>query len=276
MCKIINGREIAENILSSIKHKALAENTKPKLAIITYNADERSKLYVGLKIKKAKEVGIEFEVLDWSGKDLDECKAEIQKLAKDESINGIIAQLPMNRLDNFQEVLNLIPNSKDVDGLSDVSLEALKDNKQTLTPATPRAIIEVIKSEQIDLNNKNILIIGQGKLVGLPLSIILKNKGYEVMTADNNTNNLNELTLDADIIISAAGVPKLITGDMVKHDVIVLDAGAAEANGKIVGDVDYESVEPKASAISKVPGGIGPVTVACLLENTLEASKNSQ
>jgi methylenetetrahydrofolate dehydrogenase (NADP+)/methenyltetrahydrofolate cyclohydrolase len=96
------------------------------------------------------------------------------------------------------------------------------------------------------------------------------------MTADNNTNNLNELTLNADIIISAAGVPKLITGDMVKHDVIVLDAGAAEANGKIVGDVDYESVEPKASAISKVPGGIGPVTVACLLENTLEASKNSQ
>jgi methylenetetrahydrofolate dehydrogenase (NADP+)/methenyltetrahydrofolate cyclohydrolase len=113
-------------------------------------------------------------------------------------------------------------------------------------------------------------------LVGFPLSIILKNKGYEVMTADNNTNNLNELTLDADIIISAAGVPKLITGDMIKHDAIVLDAGAAEANGKIVGDVDYESVEPKTSIISKVPGGIGPVTVACLLANTLEASKNSQ
>ena len=275
MRKIINGKEIAENILNSIKHKALAENTKPKLAVITYNADERSKLYVGLKIKKAKEVGIEFEVLYWSGKDLDECKAEIKKLAKDESINGIIAQLPMNGLDSFQEVLNLIPNSKDVDGLSDASLEALKDNKQTLTPATPRAIIEVIKSEQINLNNKNILIIGQGKLVGLPLSIILKNKGYEVMTADSNTNNLNELTLDADIIISAAGVPKLITGDMVKHDVIVLDAGAAEANGKIVGDVDYESVEPKASVISKVPGGVGPVTVACLLENViLCANKN--
>jgi methylenetetrahydrofolate dehydrogenase (NADP+)/methenyltetrahydrofolate cyclohydrolase len=276
MRKIINGKEIAENILNSIKHKASAANAKPKLAIITYNADERSKLYVGLKIKKAKEVDIEFEVLDWSGKNLDECKAEIQKMAKDDSINGIIAQLPMNGLDNFQEVLNLIPTNKDVDGLSDASLESLKDNKQNLTPATPRAIIEVIKSEQIDLNNKNILIIGQGKLVGFPLSIILKNKGYEVMTADNNTNNLNELTLDADIIISAAGVPKLITGDMIKHDAIVLDAGAAEANGKIVGDVDYESVEPKTSIISKVPGGIGPVTVACLLANTLEASKNSQ
>lgn len=276
MRKIINGKEIAENILNLIKHKTSAENTKPKLAVITYNADERSKLYVSLKIKKAKEVGIEFEVLDWSGKDLDECKAEIQKLAKDDSINGIIAQLPMNGLDNFQEVLNLIPTSKDVDGLSDVSLEALKANKLTLIPATPRAIIEVINSEQIDLNNKNILIIGQGKLVGLPLSIILKNKGYEVMTADKNTKNLNELTLNADIIISAAGVPKLITGDMVKDGATILDAGAAEANGKIVGDVNYESVEPKASVISKVPGGIGPVTVACLLENTLEASKNSQ
>lgn len=276
MRKIINGKEIAENILNLIKHKTSAENTKPKLAVITYNADERSKLYVSLKIKKAKEVGIEFELLDCSGKDLDECKTEIQKLAKDESINGIIAQLPMNGLDNFQEVLDLIPPSKDVDGLSDASLEALKANKHTLIPATPRAIIEVINSEQIDLNNKNILIIGQGKLVGLPLSIILKNKGYEVMTADNNTNNLNELTLNADIIISAAGVPKLITGDMVKDGATILDAGAAETNGKIVGDVDYESVEPKASVISKVPGGIGPVTVACLLENTLEASKNSQ
>ncbi len=276
MHKIINGREIAENILNSIKNKASAENTKPKLAIITYNPDERSELYVGLKIKKAKEVGIEFDVLDWSGKDIDECKAEIQKLARDESTNSIIAQLPMNGLDNFQEVLDLIPTKKDVDGLSGKSLELLKNNKLILIPATPKAILEIIEQENIELNDKSILVIGQGKLVGLPLSIILKNKGYEVMTADNNTKNLNELTLGADIIISAAGVPKLLTGDMIKHDVIVLDAGAAEANGKIVGDVDYESVEPKTLIISKVPGGIGPVTVACLLENVILCTNKNE
>jgi methylenetetrahydrofolate dehydrogenase (NADP+)/methenyltetrahydrofolate cyclohydrolase len=124
------------------------------------------------------------------------------------------------------------------------------------------------------LNNKNILIIGQGKLVGLPLGILLKNKRLNINTADASTNNLSDLTADADIIITATGSPKLLTGNMVKDGVIVLDAGAAESDGRTVGDVDYESVEPKCSLISKVPGGIGPVTVACLLENVLEVSSN--
>ena len=276
MHKIINGKEIAENILSSLKLKVENIATKPKLAIITYNADERSKLYVDLKIKKAQEVGIVCNIFDWSGKNLENCKTEMQKLSDDDSINAIIVQLPMPGLDNFQEVLDLIPTKKDVDGLSSESLELLKNNKAKLTPATPKAILEIIEKENIELNDKSILVVGQGKLVGLPLSIILKNRGYKITTADKNTINLNELTLGADIIISAAGVPKLITGDMVKDGLIILDAGAAEANGKIVGDVDYESVEPKTSIISKVPGGIGPVTVACLLENILETSKNSQ
>jgi methylenetetrahydrofolate dehydrogenase (NADP+)/methenyltetrahydrofolate cyclohydrolase len=276
MTKIIEGNSIAKKILADIKSEIEGLKIRPKLAIISYNPDKRSRVYIDLKIKKAKEIGIECEVIDWSGKDLNECKNRMQILAEDNSVNAIIVQLPMLGLDNFQEVLDLIPPSKDVDGLSAETLDSLKNNKQSLIPATPKAILEIIEQENIDFSGKNILVVGQGKLVGLPLSIILKNKGYDVTTADNNTKNLKGLAQYADIIISATGSPKLLKGDMIKLGSIVLDAGAAEASGKIVGDVDYESVEPKTSAISKVPGGIGPVTVACLLENVLQTSKNSQ
>ena len=276
MTKIISGKDIAQAILDSAKTEINKLSVPPKLVIISYNANKASSQYISLKTEKAAEVGIECSKLDWSSQDLDSCKLAMQKLASDGSVDGIIVQLPVTGLDNFQDVLNLIPASKDVDGLSEASLISLKENKQVLIPATPKAILEIIEKENIELNNKNILIIGQGKLVGLPLGIILKNKRLNITTADASTNSLSDLTTDADIIISATGSPKLLTGDMVKDGVIVLDAGAAESDGRTVGDVDYESVEPKCSLISKVPGGIGPVTVACLLQNVVEASKNSQ
>ena len=276
MTKIISGKDIAQAILDSAKTEINKLSKPPKLVIISYNANKASSQYISLKTEKAAEVGIECSKLDWSSQDLDSCKLAMQKLASDGSVDGIIVQLPVTGLDNFQDVLNLIPASKDVDGLSEASLISLKENKQVLIPATPKAILEIIEKENIELNNKNILIIGQGKLVGLPLGIILKNKRLNITTADASTNSLSDLTTDADIIISATGSPKLLTGDMVKDGVIVLDAGAAESDGRTVGDVDYESVEPKCSLISKVPGGIGPVTVACLLQNVVEASKNSQ
>ena len=274
MTKIISGKDIAQAILDSIKTEINKLSKPPKLVIISYNANKASSQYISLKTEKAAEVGIECAKLDWSSQDLDSCKLAMQKLASDVSVDGIIVQLPVTGLDNFQDVLNLIPASKDVDGLSEASLISLKENKQVLIPATPKAILEIIEKENIELNNKNILIIGQGKLVGLPLGIILKNKRLNITTADASTNSLSDLTTDADIIISATGSPNLLTGDMVKDGVIVLDAGAAESDGRTIGDVEYESVEPKCSLISKVPGGIGPVTVACLLDNVLEVSSN--
>ena len=274
MTKIISGKDIAQAILDSIKTEINKLSKPPKLVIISYNANKASSQYISLKTEKAAEVGIECAKLDWTSQDLDSCKLAMQKLASDVSVDGIIVQLPVTGLNNFQDVLNLIPASKDVDGLSEASLISLKENKQVLIPATPKAILEIIEKENIELNNKNILIIGQGKLVGLPLGIILKNKRLNITTADASTNNLSDLTIDADIIITATGSPKLLTGDMVKDGVIVLDAGAAESDGRTIGDVEYESVEPKCSLISKVPGGIGPVTVACLLENVLEVSSN--
>jgi len=274
MSKIISGKDIAQAILDSAKTEINKLSKPPKLVIISYNANKASSQYISLKTEKAAEVGIECTELDWTSQGLDSCKLAMQKLASDVSVDGIIVQLPVAGLDNFQDVLNLIPASKDVDGLSEASLISLKENKQVLIPATPKAILEIIEKENIELNDKNILIIGQGKLVGLPLGIILKNKRLNITTADASTNSLSDLTIDADIIITATGSPKLLTGNMVKDGVIVLDAGAAESDGRTVGDVDYESVEPKCSLISKVPGGIGPVTVACLLENVLEVSSN--
>jgi len=274
MSKIISGKDIAQAILDSAKTEISKLSKPPKLVIISYNANKASSQYISLKTEKAAEVGIECDKLDWTSQDLDSCKLAMQKLASDVSVDGIIVQLPVAGLNNFQDVLNLIPASKDVDGLSEASLISLKENKQVLIPATPKAILEIIEKENIELNDKNILIIGQGKLVGLPLGIILKNKRLNITTADASNNNLSDLTADADIIITATGSPKLLTGNMVKDGVIVLDAGAAESDGRTVGDVDYESVEPKCLLISKVPGGIGPVTVACLLENVLEVSSN--
>lgn len=273
MTKIIDGKKIAQNIADKLKLEVQALAEKPKLAIVTYRADERSKVYVNLKLKRAAEIGIKTELIDWSEIQPDDCLKAMQELGARNDIYGIIVQLPLNGWYDPQMLLDLIPTNKDVDGLSMQSLEDLKQNKAKLIPATPRAVLTALESVKVELANKKIIVIGQGKLVGLPLSIIMKNEGYSVETADINTTNLAELTKSADVLISAAGQPNLITGDMIKPGAIVLDVGIVEINGKLAGDIDYESVEPIAGMISKVPGGIGPLTVVSLLQNVVEAAK---
>lgn len=275
MAKIIDGKAIAQNIADKLKAKIRALPTAPKLAIVTYRADERSKVYVNLKLKRAEEIGIQTELIDWSDMEQDDCLKAMQKLGERKDVNGIIVQLPLNGWYDPQMLLDLIPPHKDVDGLSMQSLEDLKQNKAKLIPATPRAVLTALDYENIDLGNKKIVIVGQGKLVGLPLGLILSNKGCDVETADINTKYLAELTKQADVLISAAGQPDLITGNMVKPGSVVLDVGIVEINGKLAGDVDYKTVEPVASLISKVPGGIGPITVVSLLQNVVEATKNA-
>ena len=275
MVKFIDGKGIAENIVKTLKAQIKTLPEAPTLAIISYKADERSRVYINLKLKRAEEIGIKTELIDWSDMQQDGCIKAMIKLGKQKNINGIIVQLPLNDWYDPQALLDAIPASKDVDGLSTQSLENLKQNKAKLIPATPRAVLTALKHEGIDLADKRIVVIGQGKLVGLPLSIILKNKGYSVETADINTKDLAKLTKQADVLISAAGQPNLITGIMIKPGATVLDVGIVEINGKLAGDVDYESVEPIAGMISKVPGGIGPITVVSLLQNVVEASKNT-
>lgn len=273
MAKKIDGKKIAQKISNNLKTEVQALPGVPKLAIVTYHADERSKVYVNLKLKLANEIGIETELIDWSDMKQVDCLEAMNKLGARNDINGIIVQLPLNDWHDPQMLLDLIPPRKDVDGLSVHSLETLKHNKTVLIPATPRAVLTALEYEKVDLTNKKIVVIGKGKLVGLPLSIIMKNNKYDVETADINTENLAKLTKTADVLISAAGQPNLVTGDMVKPGATVLDVGIVEINGKLAGDVDYVSVEPIAGMISKVPGGIGPLTVVSLLQNVVEAAK---
>lgn len=279
MAKIIDGNKIAQTILDEIKLEVdgLKLTRKvPKLVIVSYNPSLASKTYIGLKLARSKELGIACEVLDWTGQSLDACMSAMAALSGKQDVDGIIVQLPTRGLEGYQELLNAIPASKDVDGLSDESLVLLRANSAKLIPATPRAILELIARSQIDLQGKAIVIIGQGKLVGLPLSVIMKNKNLDVVGIDINTADTSHILKSADVVIAAAGQANLVTGTMIKAGSIVLDAGTSEQNGELGGDVEYSSVEPVASMVSKVPGGIGPVTVACLLQNVVEASKNSQ
>jgi len=279
MAKIIDGNKIAQTILDEIKleiNDLKLTGKVPKLVIVSYNPSLASKTYIGLKVAKAQEVGIACELLDWSDQSLDVCMSAMAALSDKQDVDGIIVQLPTRGLEGYQELLNAILASKDVDGLSDESLELLRANSAKLIPATPQAILELISHSQIDLQGKSIVIIGQGKLVGLPLSIIMKNKNLDIVGIDINTTNASQVIKSADVVIAAAGQANLVTGTMIKPGAVVLDAGTSEQNGELGGDVEYASVEPVASMVSKVPGGIGPVTVACLLQNVVEASKNSR
>lgn len=276
MTQIIDGKEIASGVDQQTLRDLASLLVTPRLAIVTINPDERSKKYVDLKLAKASELAINVDVHDWSGESSASCMSKMSELANEDHINGIIVQLPAPGVDGLQELLDIIPAHKDVDGLSSTSLELIKNDQNGLVPATPKAIMEVLKRSVPGLISKKILVVGQGKLVGEPLGIILKNKGYQVETADSTTADLADLCKASDVVISAVGKSDLINASMIKNGAVVIDAGISDVGGKMTGDVNYESMENVASAIAKVPGGVGPVTVSCLLNNVVEATKNPQ
>lgn len=276
MTKIIDGKKIASEIIDRLRREVSKLSKKPRLAIITINADARSLKYVELKQQKASEIGVNVEIMDWSSLDLKSCIKKMRVIANNPEINGIIVQLPATGMGDIQKVLDEIPTSKDVDGLSTNSLGAVMRGQSDMIPATPKAILEILQFETIKTMGKRILIIGQGKLVGKPLAMLLKGRNMLVKTADSNTINLNKLCKSADVIISAVGKPRIINSQMLKSGAVVIDAGISEVGSSMVGDVDYDGLEGIASRVAKVPGGVGPVTVACLLENVVEATKNSQ
>ena len=274
MTEIIDGKKISDEITAELRLNISSSAVTPRLAVVVINPDSRSKKYVQLKISKASELGMRVDIYDWSGIDFEICEDKMNELAIDNKVHGIIVQLPANGLPDVQKLLDLIPVQKDVDGLSSASLEAIKKDSSFFTPATPRAIIELLKRSGVDLEGKKILIVGQGKLVGGPLAIILKNKGFNVETADDNTANLGEICKNADVVISAVGKANLINASMIKPGAVVIDAGISEAKGRMTGDVDYEGMDGLASKIARVPGGVGPVTVICLLDNLLLSAQH--
>lgn len=259
--KIINGIELAKKIKEEAKEKI--KNKKLNLAVILVGNNPVSRLYVNLKEKACREVGIDFEKIEFEENENEEkIIYKINELNK--KADGIIIQLPLPRHLNKEILLNEIGYDKDIDGLTSLSFERLKSGDETNASCTAKAVIYVLEKNKINFDGKNVVLIGYGN-VGKPISIMLRNRKVNLDICDEFTKDLKSHTLNADLLISCAGVPNLIKKDMVKDGVIAIDVGINKKDNKIIGDIE-ESVKEKASLICPVPGGIGPLTIAMLIK----------
>ncbi len=267
--KLLEGKKISEKILANLKKKISIKKTKPELAVILVGEDRASETYVFLKEKAAKKIGMVFHKFkfkkDASEKEIIE---KIKELNVDKKINGIIVQLPLPKKFHTQKIINLISLQKDVDGFSS------QNNFKSLQPVFPKAIIKTLESSKANLKNKKTVIIANSKIFGETMQEALKIKKIEsgYILSKDLKQKINKIQ-KADIVISAVGKINFIKGNMVKEGVIIVDGGISKKKGKNFGDVDFNDVSQKASFISPVPGGVGPVTIACLLENVYLASQ---
>lgn len=273
---LMDGKSLASETKKRLKEEIKSMSKTPGLAVILVGENPASKKYVQMKERACDEVGISHKVhrLEENVSD-SEIEELILKLNKDESIDGIIVQLPLSKHRNTNEILENIDPSKDVDGLTITNIGRLEKNLPGLFPATPFGVIEMLKKYNIDLAGKNAVVVGRSNLVGKPLAQLLLNAGATVTIAHSKTKNIGGVTKNADILVSAVGKPGLITADMVKDQAVVIDVGTTEQDKKLKGDIDFSQVSKKASYITPVPGGVGPMTVAMLLSNVVKAAKNN-
>lgn len=288
---IIDGKKISEDILNEISLEVEQRTNKgyktPHLAAILVGDDGPSQTYVNSKINACKEVGFKSSLFKYDNNITEEkLLEEIGKINNDDDIDGFIVQLPLPNSINQENILNCVNPNKDVDGFHPLNYGKMTLGIDSFVPATPHGILELIKRYKIDLNGKKCLVIGRSQIVGRPISILLSQSkefcNATVTLAHSRTLNLNELTLDADVIISAIGRPEFLTENMVKEGSIIIDVGISRVKDdnsnkgyKIVGDVDFKNVSKKASFITPVPGGVGPMTIAMLLRNTLLACRKN-
>ncbi len=267
---IIDGRALAQQLNEQTRSRTKQLLVKPLLVDIVVGDDPVSLSYVRIKEKKAFEVGFDFELHHLPKEATTEQVLEkIASLVARSELCGLIIQLPLPATVDSEKILSTIPSEVDVDLLNPNTIIRFYQGEPTLVPPTAGAIMHIIDSLSVDWPSKQILVLGQGDLVGKPTTHLLKQAGLNVVTADGSTTDTGSLLATADVIISGVGKSALVKGEQVKQDVIVIDAGTSEASGTITGDMDYESVAPKASYITPVPGGVGPVTVAKLLENVV-------
>ncbi len=276
MAEIINGKEIAENILNNIKKEVENFDIKPALAVIIVGCNPASKVYVKNKIKKSEFLGFNSilkELPENTSKE--ELLTVIKKLNDDENVNGILLQLPLPKGLDEKDFLDEISPIKDVDGFTTYNSGKLfKGEKPYAVACTPKGIIKLLEAKNINLEGKLAVVVGRSNIVGKPISALLLQKNATVIQAHSKTKNLSEILNMADIIVSATGKEEFIKGEMIKKGAVIIDVGITRnKNGKLTGDVDFESVFNKASYITPVPGGVGPMTISCLMENTLELYK---
>lgn len=278
---LIDGKKISQEILKQLEKKVLKLKSKgiiPKLAVILVGDNKPSQTYVRKKGETAKMIGIDFELHQLPSKISKKRIIErITEIQKDKNLSGLIVQLPLPEPLYTDDVLNAILPKYDVDCLTHTNMGKLVMGNNELLPPTPGAVMAILENLEINVLGKNVTILGTGALVGKPLAIMMMNLGASVTTCNSSTTNIKEKCLQADIIVSAVGRKDLVRGDMIKKGSIVIDSGVDFVNNQMFGDVNFEEGMKKASHITPTPGGVGPITVARLLWNTiLCAEKNAK
>ena len=275
---LIDGKAVSLQVKQQVKQECDKLKTKdvtPGLAVIIVGDDPASQVYVRNKEKACEECGF-YSVKYALDADTtqDELNALIDKLNKDEKINGILCQLPLPKHLDDKEVINRIDPIKDVDAFHPVNVGAIMIGDYNFLPCTPAGVMELIHSTGVDVTGKKAVVIGRSNIVGKPMAMLLLHENATVEITHSKTLDLKSITKEADILVAAIGRAKFVTADMVKNGAIVIDVGMnRDENGKLCGDVDFENVKDKCSFITPVPGGVGPMTVTMLIENTLKAFK---
>ena len=274
---LLDGMQLRDETVAKIKATITAAgNPKICLATVLIGDDPPSHIYVANKHKKAQEAGMVSKGLQLPA---DATQAQVEKavseLVADKSVHGILVQLPLPKHINTEAVLALLPVEKDVDGLTERSLGRLVRDLPGHVPCTPLGVVRILQRYNIETVGKRVVVIGRSALVGLPQMLLLVRRGADatVTVAHKSTKDMIEVCREADIIIAAAGAARMVTAAHVKPGATVIDVGVTRINNKIVGDVDFDAVQAVAGAITPMPGGTGPMTIACLLENTLEAAR---
>lgn len=278
MAHIIDGKRVAQEMRAQIREEVALLQQKgvtPGLAVVIVGEDPASKIYVRNKERACAEVGFHSVVVrlpeDVSQPSL---LAEIEALKNDDSIHGILVQVPLPKHIDEQTVLAAIPAEKDVDGFHVQNIGALMCGRDTVAPCTPAGCMELIHRSGVSLDGAHAVVLGRSNTVGKPVALMLLKQNCTVTMCHSRTKNLPEITCQADILVSAVGKAGFVSADMVKPGAVVIDVGInRQADGHVVGDVDYANVEPVAGAITPVPGGVGPMTITMLLKNTLEQAK---
>ncbi|HGW4791065.1 TPA: bifunctional methylenetetrahydrofolate dehydrogenase/methenyltetrahydrofolate cyclohydrolase FolD [Staphylococcus aureus] len=278
VAKILDGKQIAKDYRQGLQNQVEALKEKgftPKLSVILVGNDGASQSYIRSKKKAAEKIGMISEIVHLEETATEEeVLNELNRLNNDDSVSGILVQVPLPKQVSEQKILEAINPDKDVDGFHPINIGKLYIDEQTFVPCTPLGIMEILKHADIDLEGKNAVVIGRSHIVGQPVSKLLLQKNASVTILHSRSKDMASYLKDADVIVSAVGKPGLVTKDVVKEGAVIIDVGnTPDENGKLKGDVDYDAVKEIAGAITPVPGGVGPLTITMVLNNTLLAEK---
>ena len=278
MAKLIDGKALAVKVKEQVREEAAKLPRKAGLAVILVGDDPASRVYVSGKEKDCTECGINsFEHKLPAETTQEELLALIQQLNQDQNVDGILCQLPLPKHPDEEAVINAIVPDKDVDCFHPFNVGRMVIGEPVFLPCTPAGVMEMLKEYEIPIGGKRCVVLGRSNIVGKPMAMLLTQSDGTVTTCHSRTENLAEITREADILVSAIGKTRFVTADMVKEGAVVIDVAMnRDENGKLCGDVDFAGVEPKASYITPVPGGVGPMTRALLMKNILTAAKNHQ